>query len=163
MSNASRPHGSPRTRLLCPPLSPRVCSNSCPLSPWCNLTIPFSASPFLFCPQSFPAWGSFSMSRFFASSGTSIGALASASGLPKNTQAWFPIRLTGLTSLQSKGLSRVFSTTIQKHQVFSTQPSLWFNSHICKWLVEKNHSFDYTDLYRQNDVSAFLIYCLGLS
>ena len=90
------------------------------------------------CLQSFPISGSFPMSQFFTSGGTIIGASASASVLPTNIQDWFPLGLTGLISLQSKGLSRVFSnTTVQKHQFFGAQPSLWFNSHIHAWLWEQ--------------------------
>ena len=94
--------------------------------------------PFAFYLQSFAASGFFPMSQFFSSGGQSIGASVSASALPMNIQDWFPLRLTGLSSLQSRGLSRVFSnTTVQKHQFFDTQPSLWFNSHIHAWLLEK--------------------------
>ena len=126
-------------RILCPPLSPRVRSNSCPLSRWCHPTISSSVSPLSFCFQSFPASGSFPMSQFFASGGQSIGTLASASALPMNIQDWFPLGLTGFISLLSKGLSRVFSsTTIQKHQFFSILPSLWSNSHIHTWPVERS-------------------------
>ena len=90
------------------------------------------------CLQSFPISGSFPMSQFFTSGGKIIGASASASVLPTNIQDWFPLGLTGLISLQSKGLSRVFSnTTVQKHQFFGAQPSLWFNSHIHAWLWEQ--------------------------
>ena len=93
---------------------------------------------FSYCPQSFPASESFSMSRLFTSGGQSIGASASASVLPVNIQDWFPLGLTGLISLLSKGLSRIFSsTTIWKHQFFSAQPSLWTNSYIHIWLLEK--------------------------
>ena len=116
------------TRLLCPQLSLGVWSNSCSLSRWCHPTISFSAAPFSFCLQSFPASGSFPVSQLFASGGLGIGA--SVSVLPVNVQGWFPLGLTGLISLQSKGLSRVFSsTTVRKHQFFCTQPSLWSNSH----------------------------------
>ena len=102
----------------------------------CYLTISSSAAPFSFCLQSFPVSGSFPVSWLFASGGQSIGA--SASVLPMNIEDWFPLGLTGLISLQSKGLSRVFSdTTVQKHQFFGTQPSLSFNSHIHTWLLEK--------------------------
>ena len=118
-------------RLLCPPLSSRVCSNSCPLSLWCHPIISSSATLFSSCPQSFPVSGSFPMSQFFTSGGQSIGVSALASVLPMNIQDWFPLGLTGLISLLSKGLSRSFSsTTVQKHQFFSSQPSLWSNSHI---------------------------------
>ena len=109
-------------------------SNSCPLSQWSHPTISSSVISFSFCLQSFPASASFQTSQFFVSGGQSIGASASASILPKNIQDW-SLRLTGLISLQSKALSRVFSnTTVQKHQHFST---LWSSSHIHIWLVEK--------------------------
>ena len=109
-----------------------------PLSPWCYLTISSSANPFSSCLQSFPASGSFPMSQFFISGGRSTTASASTSVLPMNIQGWFPLGLTGLISLLSKGLSRVFySTTIQKHKFFSNQPSWWSNSHIHTWLLEK--------------------------
>ena len=104
--------------------SPEVCSDSCPLSWWCYLTISSSATHRSSCPQSFPASGSFPVSHFFASGGQSIGASASASFLPMNIQGWFPLRLTCLISLQSKWLSRVFSsTTVWKHQFFGNQPA----------------------------------------
>ena len=112
------PHGLQHARLPCPSLSPKVCSNSCPLSQWCHPTNSSSVSPFSSCPQSFPVSGSFPMSQFFASGGQSIGASASASVLPMSIQDWFALGLTGLILL-SKGLSRVFSgNTIQKHQFF---------------------------------------------
>ena len=113
-----------------PPPTPRAYSNSYPSSRWCHPTISSSVVPFSSCLQSFPVSGSFQMSQFFTSSGQSIGASASASVLPMNIQDWFPLGWTRIF-LQSKGLSRVFSsTTIQKHQFFITQPSLWSNSHI---------------------------------
>ena len=125
MSRSLQPNGLQHTRLLCPLLSPGVCSNSCPLSRWCYLTISSSAIPFFSCLQSFPVSGSLPMNWLFASGVQSIGA--SASVLPMNIQGWFPLGLTGLISLQSKGLSRVFSnTTVQKHQFFF-RPSLWSN------------------------------------
>ena len=125
MSDCLWPHGLQHARLHCPSPSPRACSNSCPLSQWCHPTISSSAIPFPSCLQSFLTSGSFPMSRLFASGGQSIGVSASASVLPINIQDWFPLGLTGLISLQSKGLSRVFSnTTVQKHQFFSAQPSL---------------------------------------
>ena len=106
----------------CPLSTPRVCSNSWPSSQWCHPTISSSVIPFSSCPQSFPSSGSFSMSQFFTSGGQSIGA--SASVLPMSIQDWFPLVFTGLISLQLEGLSRVFSsTTVQKHQFFSTQLS----------------------------------------
>ena len=125
-------------RLFCPSLSPRVCSNSCPRNCWCHPTISSSVASFFSCPQSFPASGSFPMSRLFISGGQSIGASASASVFPMNIQSWFLLGLIGLISLLSKGFSRVFSsTTIEKHQFFGTQPSLWSNFHIRTWLLEK--------------------------
>ena len=134
MSDSLCPHGLQHFMLPCPSLSLRVCSNSCPLSCWRYLTISSSASLFSFCLQSFPASRSFPTNQFFASSGQSIGASASTSVFPINIQVWFPLRQTCLISL----LSRVFcSTTIQKHQLFGTQPSLWSNSHICTWLLKK--------------------------
>ena len=131
MSNSLWPHGLQHARLLCPSLSPRVGSDSCPLSRWYHPTILSSVVPFFSCFQSLPASGSFLISWLFTSGGQSIRASASLSVLPMNTQGWFPLGLTGLISLQSKGLSRVFSSTvIKKHWFFSTQPSLWPNSHI---------------------------------
>ena len=135
VSDSLRPHGLQHARPPCPSLSPRGCSNSCPLSWRCHPTISSSVTPFSSCLQSFPASGSFLMSRLFTSGGQRIGVSASASVLPMNSQDWFPLGLAGLISLQSKGLSRVFSsTTVSKHQFFGAQPSLWFNSHIHTWL-----------------------------
>ena len=134
-------------RLACPSLSPRVCSNSCPLIWWCHPTISSSVTPFSFCLQSFPALGSFPVSRLFTSGGQRTEASASASVLPLNIQAWFPLGLTGLISLPSKGFSRVFSsTTVQKHQFFGAWPSLWSNSHVCTWLLEKPYLWLYGPL-----------------
>ena len=117
---------------------PRDCSNSCPSSQWCHSTISSSVVPFSSCPQSSPASGSFPMSQLFAWGGQSIGVSASTSVLPMNTQDWFPLGWPGWISLQSKGLSRVFSnTTVQKHQFFSAQLSSQSNSHIHTWLLEK--------------------------
>ena len=122
----------------CPSLSPQVCSNSYPLNWYCHPTISSSVIPFS-CPQSFPASRSFQMSQLFASSSQSIGVSVSTPVLPMNTQNWFPLGWTGWISMQSKGLSRVFScTTIRKHQFFGAHPSLWSNSYICTWLLEKN-------------------------
>ena len=119
MPDSLRPHGLQHARLPCPPPIPGVCSNSCPLSQQCHPTISSSVIPFYSCLLSFPASGAFPMSRVFASSGQSIGA--SASVLPINIQDGFPLGLTSLISLQSKGLSRVFSTTtVQKYQFFGT-------------------------------------------
>ena len=114
-------------------------SNSCPSGRWCHSTISSSVIPFSYHLQSFLASGSFPMSQFFASGGQIIGVSASASVLPMNIQDWFPLGWTHWISLQSKGLSRVFSnTTVQKHQFFSSQPS-WSNSHICTRLLEKKN------------------------
>ena len=129
VSDSLRLHGLQHARLPCPSLSPRICSNSCPFSQWCHPTISSSVVPFSSCPQSFPASGSFPMSWFFTSGGQSNRA--SVSVLPMNIQDWSPLGLTALISLLSKGLSRVFSnTTVQKHQFFGTQASLWSSSHI---------------------------------
>ena len=129
---------SKHTRLPYLSPSPGAYSNSYPLSQWCHPTISSSVLPFTSCLQSFPALGSFLMSQFFASCGQSIRASASASVFPMNIQDLFPLGLTSWISLQSKGLSGVFSnTTVQKHQFFSIQPSLWSNSHIHTWLLEK--------------------------
>ena len=190
MSDSLRPYRLQHIRLPCPSASPGACPNSCPLSRWCHPTISSSVVHFSSCPQSFPASRSFPMSwlftsggpsigalasvfpmniqgwfplgltglislqskrlsrvfwsiiiwkhQFFASGGQSIGASASASVFPMNIQGWFPLGLTSLISLQSKGLSRVFSSpTVWKHQFFRTQPSLWSSSHIHTWLLEK--------------------------
>ena len=129
MSNSLWPQGLQHAKLPCPSLSSRVCWNSCPLSQWCYLIISSSAVLFSFYLHSFPASGSFQMSQLFASGSQSTGASASASILPVNIQGWFPLGLTGLVFLQS-GLLKVFSnSTVQKHQFFRTQPSLWSNSH----------------------------------
>ena len=116
--------GLQHTKLHCPSPSPRVCPSSRPLNRWCHPTISSSATLFTFGLQSFPASGSFPMSQFFASGGQSTAASASASVHPVSIKGWVPLRLTGLISLLSKGLSRIFSsTTIQKHQFFGTLPS----------------------------------------
>ena len=131
MSDSLRPRGLQHTRLPCLSPTPRACSNSCPLTQGCHPNISISVIPFSFCFQSSPASGSFPMTRLFASGGQCIGASVSTSVLPMNIQDWFPLGLTGLLPLQSKGLSRVFSNTrVQKHQFFSAQLSLWSNSHI---------------------------------
>ena len=136
MSDSLILHGLQHTRLTCLSLSPEVCSLSCPLGQWCHSTISSSDTSFCFCLQSLPAWGSFPMSWLLAPGSQSIGA--SAPALPMNIQGWFPLGLTGLISFLSKGLSRVlFSTTVWKHQFFGTQLSLWSNSHIHTWLLEK--------------------------
>ena len=130
MSDSLQPHGLQHARLPCPSPTPGACSNSCPLTQWCHPNILSSVVPFSSYLQSFPARGSFLISQLFTSGGQSIGPSASASVLPISIQDWFPLGLTGLISLQSKGLSRVFSTTtVQKHQFFDTQSSLQSNSH----------------------------------
>ena len=137
VSNSLRPHRLQHARLPCPSPTPRVYSNSCPLSQWYHPVISSSVDPFS-CLQVFPASGSFPRSQFFAPGGQSIGISASTSVLPMNTQDWFPLGWTGWISLQSKGLSRVFSNiTVHKHQFFGTQLALWSNSHIHTWLLEK--------------------------
>ena len=133
-----RPHESQHARPPCPSPTPGVHPNPCPSSRWCHPAISSSIVPFSSFPQSFPASGSFLMSQFFASGGQSIGTSALASVLPMNVQGQFLLGLTGLMSLQSKGLSRVCSnTTVQKHQFFGTQPSSQSNSHIHTWPQEK--------------------------
>ena len=138
-------HGLQQIRLPRPSLSP---SNSCPQSQWCHPTISSSVTLLFSCPQSFP--GSFPMCQLFKSDGQSIGHSVSAPTLLMNIQGRFPLGFTGLITLLSKGLSRVFSRpTVQKHQFFDPQPSLWSSSHICTWLMEK----PYIPLIRQTFVS----------
>ena len=138
MSDSLWPHGLQYTRLPCPSPTPGACSNSCSWSQWCHPTISSSVTLFSSCLQSFPASGSFPASQLFASGGQSIEVSASASVLPMNIQDWFPLGWTGWVSLQSKGLSRVFSnTTVQKHQFFGAQLSSQSNSHIHTWPLEK--------------------------
>ena len=138
VSYSSWPHGPQHTRPPCPSPTPGAYSNSCPSSQWCYPTISSSVIPFSSHFQSFLASGSFLMSWLFTSGGQSIGASALASVVPMNIQGWYPLALTGLISLQSKGFSRIFSnTTVQKHQFFSTQLFLWSKSHIHTWLLEK--------------------------
>ena len=154
VSDAWWPHGLQHTTLPCPTLAPRACSNSCPSSQWCHPTISSSVVPSS-CPLSLSASGTFPGSQFFSSHGQSIGVSDSASGLPVNIQDWFPLEWTCWISLQSKRLSRVVSnTTVQKHQFLSTQLSWWSNSHV-HHDNQKTRSFDWTDLCRQNNVSAF--------
>ena len=157
MSDSLRSHGLQHTRRPYPSLSSGVCSNSCPLSRWYHPTISFLVTSFSSCPQSFPASRSFPMNQLFTSGGQSIGgpASASASVLPMNIQDSVSLGLTGYIFLLSKELSRVFSsTTVWKYKFFGAQPSLWSKSHIITWLWKK-HSFDYSDLCQQSDVSAF--------
>ena len=140
VSDSLWPHGLQHARPPCPSPTPGAYSNSCPLNQWCHPIISSSVIPFSSYLQSFPASGSFQMSQFFTQGGPNIGA--SASVLPMNIQDWFPLGWTGWISLHSMGLSRVFSnTTVQKHQFFCTQLSLYSNSHIHTWLLE-NHSLN---------------------
>ena len=125
MSSSLWPHEPQLAKPPCPSLTPRVYPNSRPLSRWCHPTISSCVIPFSSCLQSFPTSGSFQMNQLFTSGGENIGVSASTSVLPMYIQAWFPLGWTGWISLQSKGLSRVFSnTTVQKHQFFYTQLSL---------------------------------------
>ena len=138
MSDSLPPYELQHSRLPCPSSTPRAISNSCPLSRWCHLTISSSVVPFFSHLQSFPASRYFPVSQLFTSGSQRFGASASTSVLPMNIQNWFPLGWTGWISLQSKGLSRVFSnTTVGKHQFFSAQLSLWSKSHIHMWLLEK--------------------------
>ena len=138
LSTSLRPHELPHGRPPCPSPTPGVYPNSCPSSRWCHPAISSSVVPFPSCPQSLPASESFPMSQLFAWGGQSTGVSASTSVLPMNTQGWSPSGWTGWISLQSKGLSRVFSNTIvQKHQFFAAQLSSQSNSHIHTWPWEK--------------------------
>ena len=142
-SDSLRPHEPQHARSPCPSPTPRVYSNSCPSSQWCHPAISSSVVPFSSCLQSFPASGSFPMSQLFTSGGQSIGVSASTSVLPMNIQDWFPLGWTGWISLQSKGLSRVFSnTTVQKHQFFGSH--VLYNSlstHTQRVLLLNSHDF----------------------
>ena len=138
VSDSLWPHESQQARPACPSPTPAVHSNSRPSSQWCHPAISSSVIPFSSCPQSLPSSESSPMSQLFAWGGQSTGVLASASVLPKNTQGWSPSEWTGWISLQSKGLSRVFSnSTVQKHQFFGSQLSSQSNFHIHTWLLEK--------------------------
>ena len=138
VSDSLRHHESQHARPPCPSPTPGVHSDSRPLSQWCHPAISFSVVPFSSCPQSLPASESFPMSQLFAWGGQSTGVSALASLPPKKSQGWSPSEWTGWISLQSKGLSRVFSnTTVQKHQFFVTQLSSQSNSHIHTWPLEK--------------------------
>ena len=137
VSDSLWPQGPQHARPPCPSPTPEGYPNSCPLSWWCHPNIASSVIPFSSCHQSFPTSGSFQTSQLFASGGPNIGVSASASVLPMNTQDWSPLGWTGWISLQSKGLSRVFSnTTVQKHQFFCAQLSQ-LNSQIHTWPLEK--------------------------
>jgi len=138
VSDSLWPCESQHTRPPCLSPTPRVHSNSCPLSQWYHPAISSSVFPFSSCPQSLPASGSFPRSQLFTWGGQSTRVSALASVLPMNTQDWSPLGWTGWISLQSRGLSRVFSnTTLQKHQFFGAQLSSQSNSHIHTWPLEK--------------------------
>ena len=138
MSDSLRPHEPQHARPPCPSPNPRVHPNPCPLCRWSHPTVSSSVTPFSSCPQSFPASGSFQMSQLFTSGGQSNGVSASTSVFAMNTQDWSPLGWIVWISLQSKGLSRVFSnTTVQKHQLFGTPLSSQSNSHIHTWPLEK--------------------------
>ena len=146
VSDSLRPHGLQHARLPCPSTTPRAYSNWCASSQWRHPTISSSVGPFSSGLQSFPGSGSFLVSQFFASGDQSIGVSASASVLPMHIKDWFPLGLTGLISLQSKGLSSINSSALS----FLYGPNL--TSIHDYW---KNHSFDWTDLFLQSNVSAF--------
>ena len=138
VSDSLWPHESQHARPPCPSPTPGVHANSRPSSRWCHPAISSSVVPFSSCPQSLPASESFPMSQLFTWGGQSTGVSALASFLPKNTHDWSPLEWTGWISLQSKGLSRVFSnTTVQKHQFFGAQLSSQSNSRIHTWALEK--------------------------
>ena len=146
---------SKNSRLPYSSLNTGACSDSCLFRQWCHPTVSSSATPFSSRPQSFPVSRFFPVSHLFASGGQSIGASALASVLPMNIQDWFFLGWTVWISLQSKGLSRVFSsTTVQKHQFLGPQSSLWSKSLIYRWLLEK-YNFDYINLCQQKDVFDF--------
>ena len=162
MSSSLWPHGLQYTGLPCPSRTPGTYSDSCLLSRWCHPTISSSDAPFSSCPQSFLASRSFPVSRLFTWGGQRMGASASAPVLTMNIQGWFPLGLTGWISLLSKELSRVFSSTIGRHQFFGAQPFLWSSSHTCTWLMEKLWLWLYGPLSAKWCL-CFLISCLGLS
>ena len=155
MSDSLRPHGLQQSRPPCHSPSPKVCWSSCPLHRWCHPDLSSSDILFSFCHQSYPASGTFSMSRLFTFDDQNTGASALASVLPTSIQGWFPLRLTGLISLLSKGLSGVFSsTTVRRHPLFGTLLSLQSSSHNCTWLLGRPQPWLYGPLW-QSKVSAF--------
>ena len=155
MSNSLRPHGLQHIRPPCPSPSPRVCPSSCSLHQWCHTVISSSDALFTYCTQSFPASGTFPMSQLFESDDQNIGASASAWVLTMSIQGWFPLRLAGLISLLSKGLSGIFSsTTVWRHQFFGALPSLQFSSHNRTWPLERPLLWPYEPLAAEY-VSAF--------
>ena len=155
LSDSLWPYVLQHAKLPCPSPTPGTCSDSYPSSRWCHSTISSSIVPFSFHLQSFPTSGCFPMSQFFTSGGKSIGVSASASILPMSIQDWFPLGWTGWISLQSKGLSTVFPT-LQSKSINSSALNFLYSPTLTSihdyW---KNHSFDYMDLWRQSDVSAF--------
>ena len=156
MYDSLQPHKPKHARPPCPSPTPRVHPNPYPLSPWCHPTISSSGVPFSSCPQSFPASESFQMSQLFASAGQSTGVSVSTSVLPLNTQDWSPLGWTSWISLQSKGLSRVFSnTTVQKHQFFSTQLSSQSNFSHPYMTTGKTVALTRQTFCWQSNVSAF--------
>ena len=162
LSSSLQPHGLQHPGFPCPSLFPRICSNSCPLSQCCHPTISSSVSHFSSCLQSFPASGSFPMSQFFTSGGQNIGASASASVLPMNIHGWFPLGLTGLISLLSKGLSRIF---LKHHS--SKASVLWFSAFFTVQLSHPYMTTGKTIALTIGTLSAkwclcFLIHCLSL-
>ena len=164
MFDSLRPHGLQHARLLCPSPSPRVCSNSCPLSQWCHPTISSSVVPFSSQLQSFPASGSFPKSRFFSSAGQSIGVSASVSVFPMNIPNWFPLGWTSGSPCCPGDSQESSSPTPQFKSIssFSTQLSLWSNSHIHTWLLENPELWlDGPSLVKY--YLCFLICCLGWS
>ena len=162
MSNSLWPHESQHARPPCPSPTPRVHLNPCSLSRWWHPTISSSIIPFSSCPQSLPATGSFPMSQLFAWGGQSIGVSASTSFLTMNTQDWSPLGWTGWISLQSTGLSRVFSnTTVQKHQFFGAKLSSQSNSHIHTWAQATNTGYySYHQIFKENKVRSILCHLI---
>ena len=155
MSDSLWPHGLQCTRPPCPSPSPKVCPSSCPLHQWYHPAISSSDALCSFCPQSFPALGTFPMSRLFTSPAQITRASASTSVLLMNIQGWFPLRETGLISLLSKGLlGFFFSTKVRKHRFFGILPSSWSSSDNHTWPLGQP-SPDYTDLCWQSNVYAF--------
>ena len=159
VSDSLQPHGLQHTRSSCPSPFPRVCPSSCSLHQWCHLAISFSDTLFSFCHQSFPASGTYPMSHLCTSDDQNTGVSASASGQSminwSTLEGWSPSRLTGLSSLLSKGLSKVFSSsTVRRHQFFGALPSLRssLHNHHDHW---EDHSLDYMKLCQQSNVSAF--------
>ena len=155
MSDSLWPNELQLSSLPCPSLSPGVCSNSCPLSWRCCLTISSSVNPFSSCPQSFPASGSFPVIQLFTSGAQSIGALVSASVLPVNIQHWFLLGLTGLISLLSKGLSDVFSRPLFESINYLALSLLYGPTLTSIHDYWRNHGLGCTDLCQQSDVFAF--------